>query len=1056
MTGTAVLPGPGPRPGPGRDRGPYRRPPAPACAMLGTVQTRSVSPVFVGRAGELAALDSALTRAHAGEPQALLVGGEAGVGKTRLLEEFLCGARAAGAVAVVGRCVEIGAEGLPYQPISNALGALYRVFGGELRQAAAGFGAELARLLPDLGEATGDDHDEFGRVRLFELTARLLERLTEDRTVVLAIEDLHWSDRSTRELLAYLFRSLQRARLVLLATYRADDIHRRHPLRPFLAELDRLRSVRRIELSRLNREEVRRQLAGILRGEPGHALAERIFERSEGNPFFVEELACCLPGGGTTGLSDSLRDVLLVRLEALPERAQRIVRTAAEGGSEVEHRLLAAVAQVRDGDGDDGAELDEALRAAVGANILLPTDDGDGYRFRHALMREAVADDLLPGERVRINRRYAEALEADPTLVCVSARAGRLASYWYHAHDARKALPAVLRAAEGARRRHAHAERLHLLERAMELWEEVPEDDRQDLPATLGPAESYPRCSCHPADGPPVLHYVDLLAAASVAARLSMLSERGHTLVKRALELLDDRRDPVRAAWFWMQRSRLAITLGRGDGRAELARAEDLVRGLPPSAVHAEVLNQVAGWEMVHSPDGRTLSSADQAVQLARLVGAEDVEINARVTAASLRIGAGDERGVAELYELAGHAERIGATAVFGRAHCNLVHNLEQIGRSAEAVRVARGGLETTRRLGVRNATEMIAGNLVESLVSLGEWDEAQAVIDRERRESSRSAGEGLIELQAAGLALARGDAERAAALLDTARELFGLAGRQPQRALPMAEVGMGIAAAHGRYPEARHELLAVLDAGDPTLGHERYWWQLLSRAAAVEADGRGLPEMDAGRAEVLERLRTTARKVACPAPVWAAFSLLLTAELQRAHGRSQARLWAEAALAFEPLERPYPLARARFRQAEALLGAQDADRACVAGLLTRAHAVAERLGARPLGEEIALLADRARVRLDEPGPAAPAEPEQGAGAAASLGLTPRERDVLRLVAAGRSNRGIAEELFISPKTASVHVSNILAKLGVSGRGEAAAVAHRLRLFADDPAEAAG
>ncbi|MER6985149.1 AAA family ATPase, partial [Streptomyces carpinensis] len=345
-------------------------------------------------------LSDALARASGGEPLALLIGGDAGVTKTRQIEEFAAAAGRRGAVVAVGGCVEIGADGLPFAPFSTALRALRRELPEELAAAAAGQEEELARLLPELCEqpvtrGTGR-HDEDGMARLFELTARLLEQVAADRTVVLALEDLHWADASTRHLLAYLFRTLRTGRLVVLASYRSDDIHRRHPLRPLLAELDRLRTVRRIELARFTREEVGRQIAGILAAEPAPAQVDEIFERSDGNAFFVEELACCA-NEGCVSLSDSLRDVLLVRVEALPESAQRVVRIAAEGGSTVEYRLLAAVARLTEDD------LIEALRAAVNVNILVAARTGDGYRFRHSLVREAVSDDLLPGERSRLN-----------------------------------------------------------------------------------------------------------------------------------------------------------------------------------------------------------------------------------------------------------------------------------------------------------------------------------------------------------------------------------------------------------------------------------------------------------------------------------------------------------------------------------------------------------------------------------------------------------------------------------------------------------------------------
>ncbi|WP_247612901.1 ATP-binding protein, partial [Streptomyces galbus] len=453
--------------------------------MLGAVQTRSVSPVFVGRAAELGTLDDALARAAAGEPHALLLGGEAGVGKTRLVEEFTAAAARSGAVVAVGGCVEIGADGLPFAPFSTALRALRRALPDDLAAAAAGQEEELARLLPEFAQPGTGRHDEEGTARLFELTVRLLERVAAERTVVVALEDLHWADASTRHLLSYVVRTVRTGRLVVLATYRSDDIHRRHPLRPLLAELDRLRTVHRIDLGRFTRAEVERQVAGILAADPDPAQVDAIFERSDGNAFFVEELAVAARQGCRTGLTDSLRDLLLVRVEALPESAQRVARIVAEGGSTVEYRLLAAVARL----GED--DLLAALRAAVNANLLLATPDGDGYRFRHSLVREAVSDDLLPGERSRLNRRYAEALEDDPGLVPADERAMRLASHWYRAHDPAKALPAVLDASVQARARHAHSEQLRLLERAMELWDTAPEEVRARL-SPMDHPESYP------------------------------------------------------------------------------------------------------------------------------------------------------------------------------------------------------------------------------------------------------------------------------------------------------------------------------------------------------------------------------------------------------------------------------------------------------------------------------------------------------------------------------------------------------------------------------------
>ncbi|MFF5286447.1 AAA family ATPase [Streptomyces sp. NPDC013171] len=1007
------------------------------CAMLGAVETRSVSPVFVGRAGELTALTEALSRATAGEPQALLIGGEAGVGKTRLIEEFLDTACDQGAVVALGGCVELGADGLPFAPFAAALRALHRHLPGELAAAAEGHEGELARLMPELGDpGSHEPADEDSTARLFELTVRLLERLAADRTIVLVLEDLHWADASTRHLLTYLLRTLRRGRITVVASYRADDIHRRHPLRPLLAELDRLRTIRRIELSRFTRTEVHRQLTGILAAEPDPGLVEEVFERSDGNAFFVEELVVSHEAGCAPGqLSDSLRDLLLVRVEMLPEGAQRVARIVAEGGSTVEYGLLAAVAGLPED------ELIEALRACVGKNILLAVPDGDGYRFRHSLVREAVSDDLLPGERSRLNRRYAEALEADPGLVRPHERTTRLATYWYHAHAPEKALPTVLQASVETRKRHAYAEQLSLLERALELWDKVPAEARRSL-RPIDYADAYPACALDPeADS---LRYLDLLAEAAVAARLAGERERAAKICRTALRILDSvENDPLRAAWFWTEMARLQSNLGKGDGWPEIARAQELVKGLPPSAVHATVLVGAAGWGMLRNPGPETLAAAERAVEYARFVKAEPIELNARITLGTIMVSAGDaEGGLAALHEARERTIALGQFHEATRAHINLSSSMEALGRSAEAVEIAVTGIELARSRGLVDSAGWIRANLAESLVSLGEWDrskEEAELLLRSGASSTKPGGTALLQL--AHLATFRGEPARAAEHLAEARARYGTRDPIPQYTLPMEQAAIAIAAAEGRLADVREQLAATAETGFPP-GTHRYGWPLVLTAVTAEADSRGLPAADEGRAAALDLVRRCVRGLATPAPIWQAYSQQVSEELARAEGRETAARWAEVVAAWEPLERPHQLARARHRLADALL-VEGGRREEAAALLREAHATAVRLGARPLREDVELLAARARLSLVQE-KQAPAATEPGDD---SFGLTPREQDVLRLVAVGRTNRQIAEELFISPKTASVHVSNILAKLGVAGRGEAAALAHRLHLL---------
>ncbi|MEV7194201.1 AAA family ATPase [Streptomyces sp. NPDC093510] len=998
------------------------------------MQSSHISPVLVGRSAELTALGEALSRAHAGEPRAFFVGGEAGVGKTRLLEEFRVRAAADGAVVALGGCVETGADALPYHPVSTALRSLRRTIGAELDAAVAGTEGELARLLPELGEMAPGHPEADGRARLFELTVRLIERLTADRTIVLVLEDLHWADRSTRELLSYLLRALTDSRLLIVATYRADDLHRRHPLRPALAEYERLRTVTRIELPRFDRAEVRRQLAAIHGEAPAEQLLDRVFERSEGNAFFVEELASSILEGSPGGISDSLRDLLLVRVEALPDEVRRVVGIAAGGGSEVEFRLLATVTGLAED------ELIEALRTAVGAAVLRPCDEGESFRFRHALMREAVVGDLLPSERFRLSRRYAEALEADPTLVRSEERPGRLAGYWFDARDPVRALPAVIAAAAAVRGRYAFTEQHHLLELALELWDDVPEElhrrtMRQGLDEGLWPAISPDM----PGD------FVDLLAAVVVAARLAGERERALALCKRALRStgVEVGEGPLRAAWFWTQRHQLMRDLSRSDGWEEIAQAQKLVKGLPPSVVHADVLTQAAYWYAVHQPGPTALKTAEQAVELCRMTGAETTGLAARHTLAWLVIDSGDvEAGLRQARDVCAVDLEPGNAHVVLRGYGNLATALHGIGRYTEAVTTAEEGSGLAERHGLADTASFIDVNLAESLTQLGRWADADEALERaagRRGVSVRTRGQ--IAGQWAELALARGAYDEAGRWLAESDSWTTGPFPEPQHTLATARIAIVLAAADGRVLDVRSLLeTAVGEAIAP--GHQRYGWPLLYEAAAAEARARGLAVAEVGCDAAVERIREAMRGQPEFVPLWAAYALMTEAELLTAEGRDATALCREAVAATEQLESPALSATARLRLAEALITQGGAGAREAAGeLLRRCDAVARELGAVPLGTEISTLAGRARIPLRR------AEGEVAPEPAAVLGLTVRERDVLRLVAAGRSNRQIAQELFISPKTASVHVSNILAKTGASGRGEAAAIAHRLGIF---------
>ena len=294
---------------------------------------------------------------------------------------------------------------MPYAPFGAALRELVRERGtAEVAALLPGQAAgELAGLLPEFGAPPSGADPATARARLFELLLALLERLAERQPVLLVIEDVHWADPATCDLLSFLVRNLRQAAVLMVVTFRSDDLHRTHPLRPLLAGLERMDGVTRLELGRLSRGQVGAQLEGILGRPASPSVLDAVWGRGGGNPLFTEALVN-RDGTVSAALPWTLRELLARAVKDLPEATQQLLRTAAVGGSRAGHGLLAAVT------GWDDAALTAAVRPAVAANVLV--SDGDGYAFRHQLIREAVLEDLLPGERAQAHRRFALALDA--------------------------------------------------------------------------------------------------------------------------------------------------------------------------------------------------------------------------------------------------------------------------------------------------------------------------------------------------------------------------------------------------------------------------------------------------------------------------------------------------------------------------------------------------------------------------------------------------------------------------------------------------------------------
>ncbi|GAA4533183.1 LuxR family transcriptional regulator [Nonomuraea ferruginea] len=953
--------------------------------MLDDMLGRSVSPVFVGRQEQLTALADAFAEAGAGNATAVLLGGEAGVGKTRLVQCFAEQVARDGARVLGGGCVELSTEGLAYAPFTAVLRQLVREHGTGGIAALLPDGAErdLARLLPEFGEPSGDGETETGRARLFEQILTLLERLADDTPTVLIVEDIHWADRSSRDLIAFLSRNLRVPQVLLVMTYRSDDLHRQHPLRPVLAELGRVNGVLRLDLPRLSREEVAQQMAGILGSAPDYTDVEKVYERSEGIPLFVEAM---LESGEDLAFPESMQDLILNAVERLPEETQRVLRVAAAGGTRVGHALLSAVSGLSE------LELEAALRPAIAGNVL-QISDNRAYVFRHSLIREAVHEELLPGEHQRLHARYAEEISKNHRLVPPGRAHVELAHHWYGARDDVHALTAAWNAARKSFKAFAYTEAVPLLERVLMLWDRVP-----------GAAERIG------AD------HTAVLEKAAAAAQAGGEVDRAVKFVKAALSELDEAREPHRVAGLIVRWSNLKIAKGQMGVVDDLRHALKLVP--EPGEARAEVLVRMSQHLMLRGEAAEGEMYVEEGLRLARELGDRCLEADLLLNLALGHSIAGNIEATIATNQRAldlGRQENSGR--VITRAIGNMIDSLPDTGRWEEALRLSDEGWREAKRFGRLRASGLfVLNNKAEALENIGRWDEAVETVERALSFGpSLRTRHHLLRVRA-DIALARGEVE----LVENILSEIGVLKERPedfvQDITNSARLHIGWHMLRGEPGQA----LAVAErmlARPAQSSKAMLGWRLLALLRTV-CDAAEDVEPERVRA-VREQAADVAAHLSVTSPVAEAYRLTYSGDFDA------------AAAAWERLNRPHNQARALLRAATVAARAGDRDGA--AARLATALPRATALGAAPLVAEIEALSRRVG------GAQRPQEPSEL--------LTPRELEVLRLVALGRTNRDIAKELFISAKTVSVHVSNILAKLCVTTRGEAAAAAHRLSLL---------
>ena len=951
--------------------------------------------------------------------------GDSGVGKSRLLDEFAGQAEQHGAHVLAGECVTLAAGELPYGAIRAAL----RPLEAELRALPEADRAQAARLLPQLGApgaseaglaATGE---RLGQAHLFEVLLGVLGRLGEDEPVVLVVEDIHWADPSTLDFLGFLMANVRRERLLLVCSYRTDELHSRHPLRAFLARHERRPDATRIELRPFTVDELGDLVRAIREQEPEPDLVARLHERGEGNPFFTEELLAA--SGREPTLPASVRDVLLLRIEQLTPAAQQILRVAATHGRLVPHRLIAAATDLPEPD------LHEALREAVAHHVLVRRDL-ETFAFRHALLVEALTADALPGERSAAHLALAEALERDASL---GSRDGRAAAescrHWLGAHRLREGLAAAVRAAQEAEDVYAFSEAAHHYLRILDLWDQVPD------PATVAGMDA-----------------VELHGRAAEAAAFGDDGASALRLVRAAVALVDPAADPRRAA---MLRERLAryLWLFSGDNEGAQSAYQEAVDLLPLDEPGPELAVALASLSQILVLRGSTTESierGEQAIAMARRTGARGAEalaLNSMGTAAAFL---GDRAtGIAQLRESLAMSEAMNDLDIATRGFVNTAEVLDQDGQIEASIELALRGAQQIRSYGLRDSSLLLEGEAAIRLFKLGRLDEAAALVTdaEDMRPSLAKLDQCAVS---ARILVHRGEGDEAERMLRAAEgalpfipatwmeplgsarlELMLLRGR-PDEAWRIGSGALGTAAdgEHVAFVARIHALTARAGA------------ILAERARAAGDTARAdalLAELEALAARFDERLATAGRRGA-PPPESLAQRALCAAEQARAAGLATAATWAEAAARCDALGLVLDRAYAGLRTAECLL--LDGDRAAAEAELAAGLEQTGVAGAAWLREQLEALARRARFTglLSSA-----AGPEDGAPAADHrMGLTDRELEVLELLAQGLTNRQIGERLFMATKTASVHVSRIFTKLGAESRVEAATAAQRLGL----------
>jgi DNA-binding CsgD family transcriptional regulator len=990
---------------------------------------------LAGRVGELRAVSKLLSGES--ESAAMLITGEAGVGKSRLVAAVADALTRADVIVALGWCLPLS-DGLPFLPVMDLLRALGRADDGRLLNDALGecpafVRGEVIRLLPGLEEPTserdsGRSDEGWRKHRLFEAVRRLLEAVARHRDLAVVIEDVHWADTSTLELFDYLLAPGHGLAVPVMFTCRSEEA-----ATPIVTDwLDRLQRnarVRRLELAPLSEAETAEQIGLLLGARPPRKLVGDIYARSEGNAFFTEQLVAASATRQDHALPAGLTSLLLSRTGQVTGIAREILAVLAVAARPLDEASVALLSQRPD------REVREALRDLLARRLLRRPDATGRHQLRHALLGEAISGELLPSERAELHARVADTLADwnDPSL------AAQIAAHLAAAGRPGDELRWRVRAGRHADAVFASSEAAQQWQRAVAL--------SADAPIT------------HVVEG---MSLADLYRAAEDALDLSGGSEDTvRALAEEALQRLS-KADPATRADVLARAGNIRGRSAPRRGLGLLYQALALYEQLPPSAGHVKALRDIAA--ILHN-EGRQAEGAEvteRAAAVAERAGQRSAQIEILAQQAWYQMAA----GAGQLATDRVHALRQRLTdRDEPRLHLWLaiVHTdiLLKLGRLTEVEAAGAPALPIATTYGIEQSfsAALVRANVCQALTELGAIDTAAQWIDPVSAEKPDPSTRFIYECRAT-LEMLRGNLDGAQQRwVDLRRLPPAILGHQVEAAPLEAELHLWRGSPNVAFDHAHALLVRIAEANPGTLSGPLLTFAgtllvLALRAAAdlaqrarADRNAEGLTAARRRAVQLSELYHGMKPDPFTPGPLRptaGADHASWRAEGSRLQGESDAALWEQAANEWDELTRPHRAAYARWRQAEALL-AHPGGRNQPAQVLRAAAPQAARHV--PLSNAIHDLARRARIDLGEASHAVQhEEPPAGSG----FGLTDRELTVLQLLSEGKTNSEIGAALYISRKTASVHVTNILRKLDVTTRVQAAAVAERAGLLPAD------